>query len=195
MERISRAKNRMRQSRSSGTVGGEGGNLLAYPATDRATPDAGMEVGDTPARDAARKTRGRPFERGKSGNPRGRPKGHRNKATMAIEGLLDGEAERLTRKVIDKALEGDMAALRLCLDRLLPPRRERPITFDLPKIESAKDAQVASSAILAACAAGDLSPGEAAALMDLVSTYIRTFEATELEARLSTLEKERMPPS
>jgi hypothetical protein len=163
--------------------------------TDRATPDAGMEVGDTPARDAARKTRGRPFERGKSGNPRGRPKGHRNKATMAIEGLLDGEAERLTRKVIDKALEGDMAALRLCLDRLLPPRRERPITFDLPKIESAKDAQVASSAILAACAAGDLSPGEAAALMDLVSTYIRTFEATELEARLSTLEKERMPPS
>jgi hypothetical protein len=166
---------------------------------DRATPDAGMEakmeVGDTPAQDAARKARGRPFERGKSGNPRGRPKGHRNKATMAIEELLDGEAERLTRKLLDKALGGDMAALRLCLDRLLPPRRERAITFELPKMESSKDAQAASSAILAACAAGDLSPGEAAAFMDLVSTYIRTFEATELEARLITLENQRMPPS
>jgi hypothetical protein len=163
--------------------------------TDRATGrEATMDVRDT-ARDTARKTRGRPFEPGKSGNPRGRPKGHRNKATMAIEELLDGEAEGLTRKAIGKALEGDMAALRLCLDRLLPPRRERPITFDLPKIESAKDAQAASSAILAACAAGDLSPGEATAVMDLVSTYIRTLEATELEARLSALEKERMAPS
>src|SRR6266700_889628 len=162
---------------------------------DRATGrEATMDVRDT-ARDTARKARGRPFERGKSGNPRGRPKGHRNKATMALEELLDGEAEGLTRTVIGKALEGDMAALRLCLDRLLPPRRERPITFDLPKIESAKDAQAASSAILAACAAGDLSPGEATAVMDLVSTYVRTLEATELEARLSALEKERMPPS
>jgi hypothetical protein len=82
--------------------------------------ETNMDVGDTPARDAARARRGRPFERGRSGNPSGRPKGHRNKATMAIEELLDGEAEGLARKVIDKALEGDMAALRLCLERLLP---------------------------------------------------------------------------
>jgi hypothetical protein len=157
--------------------------------------EAGIDVRDTPARNAARATRGRPFERGKSGNPGGRPKGRRNKATMAIEELLDGEAEGLARKVIDKGLEGDMAALRLCLDRLLPPRRERALTFDLPKIESVKDAQAASSAILAACAAGDLSPGEASEVMELVSAYVRMLEKTELEARIVALEKERMPLS
>jgi Family of unknown function (DUF5681) len=157
--------------------------------------EAGMDVRDTPARNAARSTRGRPFERGTSGNPGGRPKGRRNKATMAIEELLDGEAEGLARKVIDKGLEGDMAALRLCLDRLLPPRRERALTFDLPKIESVKDAQAASSAILAACAAGDLSPGEASEVMELVSAYVRMLEKTELEARIVALEKERMPLS
>jgi hypothetical protein len=157
--------------------------------------ETNMDVGDTPARDAARARRGRPFERGRSGNPSGRPKGHRNKATMAIEELLDGEAEGLARKVIDKALEGDMAALRLCLERLLPARRERPLTFDLPKIESVKDAQAASSAILAACAAGDLSPGEASEVMELVSAYVRMLETMELEARIVALEKERMPLS
>jgi len=157
--------------------------------------EANMDVGDTPARNAARATRGRPFERGRSGNPRGRPKGHRNKATMAIEELLDGEPEALARKVIEKGLEGDMAALRLCLDRLLPPRRERLLASDLPRIESVKDAQAASSAILAACAAGDLSPGEATEVMELVSAYVRMLETTELEARVVALENERMPLS
>jgi Family of unknown function (DUF5681) len=74
----------------------------------------------------AAKPRGRPFEPGTSGNPAGRPRGSRNKTTMAAEALLDGEAEGITRKAIEKALEGDMGALRLCLERVLPPRRDRP---------------------------------------------------------------------
>jgi hypothetical protein len=53
---------------------------------------------------------------------------------MAVEALLDGEAKAIARKAVEKALEGDMAALRLCLERLLPPRRDRPVVFDLPKI-------------------------------------------------------------
>jgi hypothetical protein len=155
-----------------------------------------MDAGDTSpglAQKAEPKPRGRPFQRGKSGNPNGRPKGHRNKATMAIEELLDGEAEALTRKVIEKALEGDLTALRLCLDRLLPPRRDRPVTFELPKIESAADARKASSAILAACAVGTLSPGEAAEILSLVAAFVQVVETTETEARLAALEKERMP--
>jgi hypothetical protein len=64
----------------------------------------------------------RGFPAGVSGNPAGRPKGSRNKTTLAIEALLEGEAEALTRKAIERALEGDMAALRLCMDRLAPPR-------------------------------------------------------------------------
>jgi hypothetical protein len=117
---------------------------------------------------------------------------------MAVEQLLDGEAEALTRKLVEKALEGDVAALRLCFDRLLPPRRDRPVVFELPKIESAKDALAASSAILAACAAGKLSPSEAAEVMALVATHARMFEVTETEAGLTALEEElekRMPSS
>ena len=86
-----------------------------------------------------------------------------------------------------------MAALRLCLERLLPPRRDRPVTFDLPKIENVNDLAVASSAVLEACAAGTLSPGEAADVMGLISGHVRVLEMTEIEARLTTLEKAQQP--
>jgi hypothetical protein len=65
--------------------------------------------------------------KGQSGNPSGRPPGARHKATVAAEALLDGEAEGLTRKALEMALDGDTVALRLCLERILPPRRERPV--------------------------------------------------------------------
>ena len=69
------------------------------------------------------------------GNP-GRPLGARHKATLAAEAILDGEAEALTRKAVEKALEGDATALRLCLERIVPARKDRPITFELPQIDS-----------------------------------------------------------
>ena len=83
---------------------------------------------------SARKQRGRPFQPGQSGNPAGKPKGARNRATLAAEALLDGEATALTRKAIELALAGDSTALRLCLERLLPARKERLIEFSLPAI-------------------------------------------------------------
>jgi len=63
------------------------------------------------------------FRKGRSGNPNGRPAGARNKATETAELLLDGEAAALTRKAVELALAGDAMALRLCLDRIIPPRR------------------------------------------------------------------------
>src|SRR5689334_3084270 len=66
------------------------------------------------------------FSKGQSGNPRGKPKGARHRSTLAAEALLDGEAEALTRKAIEMALAGESTALRLCLNRILSPRRERP---------------------------------------------------------------------
>jgi Family of unknown function (DUF5681) len=72
-----------------------------------------------PAENTAKKQRGRPFKAGRSGNPEGRPRGSRNKATMAVEALLDGEANAIARKAVERALEGDMAALRLCLERAI----------------------------------------------------------------------------
>jgi uncharacterized protein DUF5681 len=73
------------------------------------------------------------FKPGQSGNPSGRPKGSRHKTTLAIEELLDGEAEEITRKAIEKAKDGDTAALRICLDRLSPPRKDRHIELSMPK--------------------------------------------------------------
>jgi Family of unknown function (DUF5681) len=135
------------------------------------------------------KARGRPFEPGRSGNPSGRPKGARNKTTIAVEALLDNEAEALTRKVVELALGGNLAALRLCFERLLPPRRDRAVAFDLPKIESAADAVAASGAVLESCAAGTLSPGEAADVMRLIETHLNAIKLTQMEARVAALEK------
>src|SRR6516165_11069046 len=83
--------------------------------------------------------RGRPFVKGRSGNPRGRPVGARNKKTLAAAVLLEGESEALTRKAVELALAGDPAALRLCIERILPPCRERPVKFTLLPIESSED--------------------------------------------------------
>jgi hypothetical protein len=81
------------------------------------------------------------FVKGQSGNPSGRPKGARNTTTVAVETLLDGQAQALTQKAIDLALAGDITALRLCLDRILPVRKDRPVTFDLPPVPIAPKMQ------------------------------------------------------
>ena len=113
----------------------------------------------------------------------------RNGTPAKVDLMLEREAERIILKLVEKALDGDMVALRLCVERLLPPRRDRPVAFDLPAMQNAADALNASSAILTACAAGTLSPGEAAEIMSLVSAHVRMLEMTEIEARLITVEK------
>ena len=129
-----------------------------------------------------------PFAKGESGNRAGRPPGARHKATLAAEALLDGEAEGLTRKAVEAALGGDMAALRLCLDRIVPPRRERPVNFQIPALKSAEDAALAMAAITEAVAAGELLLGEAESASALVERFVRTIEAGEFEKRLRALE-------
>ena len=109
-------------------------------------------------------TRGRPFE---PGNP-GRPKGSRNKATVAAEALLDGEAETLTRKAIDLANAGDTTALRLCIERILPARKDRPVSISLPPIASPADAVTVLAAITTAVSDGDITPMEASELSKVV---------------------------
>jgi hypothetical protein len=129
------------------------------------------------------------FRPGQSGNPKGRPRGARNKATLALESLLDGQAQALTEKAIELALAGDMAALRLCLDRILPARKDRPVSIEMPTINSAEDAKVASAALLAAVAAGNLTPSEAAEIGKLIDAYVKAVETTEVLTRLEKLEQ------
>jgi hypothetical protein len=130
-----------------------------------------------------------PFAPGQSGNPAGRPKGARNKASLAIEALLEGEAEALSRKAVELALSGDTVALRLCLDRIAPPRKDRHVTFDLPAIDSASNGVHASSAVLAAVANGELTPSEASEIVRVIEAHVKTLEAAEFEERLAKLEK------
>jgi hypothetical protein len=136
------------------------------------------------ARNNARKTRGKPFQPGNSG----RPKGTRNKATLALEALLDGEAEALTRKAVEMALSGDTAAMRLCMDRIMPPRKDRPVMFTLPKLETPGDAVKATAALAEAVAVGDITPMEAGELAKLVEGFTKAFELHEIEQRLAKLE-------
>lgn len=136
-----------------------------------------------------RRGRGWPFEPGQSGNPSGKPPGTRHKATLAAEVLLNGESENLTRKAIGMALDGDGAALRLCLERILPPRRDRPVSIALPPLSGAGDAVGAMAAITAAVATGGLTPSEAGDLSSLVSSYVKAIETDELERRIAALEQ------
>jgi hypothetical protein len=131
------------------------------------------------------------FMPGQSGNPNGRPKGSRHKTTLAIEKLLDGEGEEITRKAIDLAKGGDMGAIRICLDRLAPPRKDRHIEFVLPKMQKASDASDASAAIVKAVSVGELTPSEAGELMKVVESYARTLQACDFEARLERLENQK----
>lgn len=139
----------------------------------------------TTARKNAEKTRGRPFE---PGNPGRRP-GARHKVTRAVEALLEGQHEALTQKAIDKALEGDTVALRLCLDRIAPPRKDAPIAIDLPTVTSASDAVAASAALLAGVASGEVTPGEAGPVMALLVAHKSIVEAGDLESRIAALEE------
>src|SRR3954451_23882984 len=130
-----------------------------------------------------------PFQKGQSGNPNGRPVGSRHKTTLAIDALLDGDAANLTRKAIELALGGDTVAMRLCLDRLAPVRKDRPVAFALPPIESTADVVKASAALLQAVASGELTPSEAAELGKLVEAHVRAIELTDVQARLEALER------
>jgi hypothetical protein len=126
---------------------------------------------------------------GVSGNKAGKPKGARHKATIAAEELLEGEAEALSRKAVELALEGDVAALRLCFDRVLPVRKDRPVIFELPKMNESRDAVRASAAIVEAVASGHLTPSEASELSKVVDGYARSLQTVEFEDRLLILEK------
>ena len=122
-----------------------------------------------------------------SGNT-GRPKGSRNKATIAIESLMQGQAEALTQTAVTKALEGDSVALRLCMERIAHAPKDQPVSFSQSKMENALDASEAAGSVLTAVSEGELAPIEATRVMGLIDSYRRTLELTEIEQRLQALE-------
>ena len=125
------------------------------------------------------------FRKGESG----KPKGTRNRTTLAMEALLAGEGEAITRKAVELALDGDGPALRLCMERLIPVRRDRPVQFELPEIVTVADLPKATDALLKAVAAGEITPSEAADVGRAVDAHVRAIETADLSERLRRIEE------
>jgi hypothetical protein len=128
------------------------------------------------------------FAKGQSGNPAGRPRGARNKRTILAEKLFDEHAEELTRTAIQLANKGHAAALHVCMDRVFPRGKHRPVCFELRPIATGADALAAMGDIVQAVADGDLTAPEAAELSKMVQNIGHTATNAALEPRVAELE-------
>ena len=111
------------------------------------------------------------FQKGDSGNPAGRPRGALNRATVLAQELLAARVESIAGKLIELAEGGDMRAIRVCMERLVPAPQHQPIAVELPPIEKPADSVEAAATIAAAVAAGELTAAEAARLAKVVDVY------------------------
>lgn len=143
-----------------------------------------------------RKTPRTAWKPGQSGNPAGKRPGTRNRATALAQALLEGQVEEIVGQVVKAALKGNIGAAKLCLERILPPARERPIslpvTFD---VATAADVNAAASTVFRAACAGDLLPSEAAAMAGILETRRRAIETEVLERRVGELEERLLQPT
>ena len=137
--------------------------------------------------------RGR-FQPGQSGNPNGRRPGARNRTSALALKLMDADAEPVILALITAAKDGDVAAIKLVLERVAPLPRNRPVQFAMPPISTSADLGAAMGAILQAAADGELTPDEAVSIASLIETRRRTMETIELEARIAALEQSRETP-
>ncbi len=129
------------------------------------------------------------FAPGHCANPSGRPPGARGKAALLAEQLIDADCNGIISKMVTLAKGGDVAAARLLIDRLLPAKKDRPIIFELPKIESGADASAALAQVLQAVGNGQLLPSEGEALSKLIESQARLTELAILEQRVAALEE------
>ncbi len=129
------------------------------------------------------------FSKGRSGNPLGRPRGIRNKATIAAEALLAGEIEGICRKAIEEAKRGNIQAIKLVLDRILPPKKEAPIFINLPSMKTGSDILEAIHRVTQAVSRGELSPTEGDCLTRIIERQAKVIEMHDFEHRLKKLEE------
>jgi len=140
------------------------------------------ETGDVET--TSKKVRGRPFERG---NP-GRPPGSRNRTIRLLEQLMAGDAEQMVQKLVDLGKSGNLRAIQLVLDRVLPRRTGRPLEFALPDVNKVHDVVPAMAAITAGINSGVLTAEEAGQLMRVLEGYAKVFTAHDLATRLENVE-------
>jgi hypothetical protein len=152
-------------------------------------PVSGTQGGAEASTTSASQKGKKGFQPGKSGNPKGRPKGSRNKSTLLLEALLDEQSAEVTRKCVDLALAGDSSALRLIMERIIPPRKYRTIEIDLPVIKNVDDLQIAQDVVMQAASSGELTLDEANQLFVLLEARRKAMETQNLATRLQKIEE------
>ena len=131
------------------------------------------------------------FRKGQSGNPAGRPPGSRNRATSMVQNLLEGAGENIAKRATELAQDGNVAAIRICMNRLSPLGQHNPVAFELPPIHSPQDCLRATSAILTGIANGDIAPAAALQIARVIDVHLRAISTNDLEARMARLERDR----
>jgi hypothetical protein len=129
------------------------------------------------------------FKKGTSGNPAGRPLGSRNQAMLECEHLLQAAAPDLIRVLIEKAKKGDMQAMRLCLDRIYPVKKEQPIHLALPPLKSATDLPNHCRQITNAVMTGEITPGQGESLTNILTGHAHILEIVDVDERLKDIEE------
>jgi hypothetical protein len=129
------------------------------------------------------------FSKGASGNPSGRPLGSRNHATVLIESLLEGQVKELIQKTIDMALAGDARAMRLCLDRISPARKDRPIQLSLPAVETVQQIALAVGKVATAVGNGEITPSEGEVVANILVAQRDIMTTANLERRVEEMQQ------
>jgi hypothetical protein len=158
-------------------------------------PNSGEASLSAPAaavsKDSMARKRGRPFAKGVSGNPKGRPPGSRNRSTLLVQAILEHGAEALGKKAVELALEGDKAMLQFCLSRVVPPCRDAAITVDLPALNSPARCREAAGKIIRSAANGEMTPSAAAIMIELIDAQRLSFDYTGVELHLEQRDADR----
>ena len=105
--------------------------------------------------------------------------------------MLEPYAEELMQLVVDRAMEGDMAALKLCVDRLCAPLRPTDRLVTIEGMADVKELSDKGELVLANVATGEVTPSEAQHLMNAISSQARILEVDELERRITELERQK----
>jgi hypothetical protein len=129
------------------------------------------------------------FQKGKSGNPAGRTKGSKNRATLLAIAAMEGELDAIVRSIIDAAKGGDMSAARLVVDKLIPAAKDRPIGISLPDLKELDGCREATATVIQSVADGDLLPGDGERLTAMIEFQRKGLEGAEIMRRLDAIEE------